>query len=332
MTRRRAALRMASLVSLAALAGLAALFVGATGRAPADVIAALFGGADAETALVVREVRLPRAVAAMLVGGALGGAGAVMQVVTRNPLAGPGIMGLNGGAALVVLAIMMVQPHAPLPLLATGSLLGSAAAAGVVMLIARTLRAGLTPLGLTLCGAAVAALFGAVSGAIVIGANMQNDMLYWTVGGLGTLDWSAVGFLALGVVPAAALTMALTPALTLLLLGDEAAIGLGQPIRRIRALGIITVVIGAGLATAVAGPVAFVGLMAPHGARALFGHDQRWTVPAAAVIGASAVQVADIIGRSVVAPSEIPLGVFLGLCGAPLLVWLVSRVDLARLT
>lgn len=329
---RRPPLRMASLMALAAAALLGALFVGATARAPAAVIAALLGGGDPETALVVLDVRLPRAVAALLVGGALGGAGAVMQVVTRNPLAGPGIMGLNGGAALAVLTIMMLRPHASLPLLATGSLLGSAAAAGVVMLIARTLRAGLTPLGLTLCGAAVAALFGAVSGAVVIGANMQNDMLYWTVGGLGTLDWGAVGFLAAGVVPAAALTMALTPALTLLLLGDEAAIGLGQPIRRVRVLGIAAVVIGAGLATAVAGPVAFVGLMAPHGARALFGHDQRWTVPAAALIGGTAVQAADIIGRAAAAPSEIPLGVFLGLCGAPLLVWLVSRVDLARLT
>lgn len=325
-------LAMALLAGVTLALGLAALFVGATERPPADVLAALLGGADLQTRLVVLDVRLPRAVAAALVGGALGGAGAVMQVITRNPLAGPGIMGLNGGGALVVLAIMISAPYAGLPVLALGSLAGSALAAGLVTLIARSLRAGLTPLGLTLCGAAVAALFGAISGAIVIATNMQNDMLYWTVGGLGTLDWGAVALLAVGILPAALLTGALTPALTLLLLGDETAVGLGQRVRRVRLLGIAAVVVAAGLATAIAGPVAFVGLMAPHGARAIFGHDQRWTVPGAALVGASAVQLADLVGRVATAPSEVPMGVFLGLWGAPLLIWLVTHRRIAALS
>lgn len=323
---------MLGLTLVALGVALFALFVGATERAPGAVVGALWGGADPETRLVVQHVRMPRALAAALVGGALGGAGAIMQVITRNPLAGPGIMGLNGGSALAVLGIMIAFPYAGLPLLALGSLGGSAVAAGLVTLVARALGAALTPLGLTLCGAAIAAFFGAIAGAIVIAANMQNDMLYWTVGGLGTLDWGAVGFLAAGVLPAGALAVHLTPALTLLLLGDETAVGLGQPIRRVRLLGIAVVVLSAGLATAVAGPVAFVGLMAPHASRALFGHDQRWTVPGAALVGAAAVQVADIIGRVASAPGEIPLGVFLGLVGAPLLVWLVGRRDMANLT
>ncbi|MCB9552279.1 MAG: iron ABC transporter permease [bacterium] len=327
--------RPLSLALLGALAlglGLLAVFVGATDRPPADVVAALLGGADVDTRLVVVDIRLPRAVAALVVGGALGAAGAVMQVITQNPLAGPGIMGLNGGGALAVLAVMVTVPGASLGALALASLAGSTLAALLVTAIARSLKVGMTPLGLTLVGAAVAALFGALSGAIVIASSMQNDMLYWTVGGLGTLDWGAVALLAAGVLPAAAVTLWLTPALTGLLLGEETAIGLGHRVERVRLWGIAAVVVAAGLSTAVAGPVAFVGLMAPHGARAIFGHDQRWVVPAAALIGAAAVQAADVIGRVATAPSEIPMGVFLGLCGAPLLVWLVAGKRVAALT
>jgi iron complex transport system permease protein len=120
------------------------------------------------------------------------------------------------------------------------------------------------------------------------------------------------------------LVFGLTPALTGLLLGDESAVALGLRIAWVRLLGIAAVVVAAGLSTAIAGPVAFVGLMAPHAARAIFGHDQRWVVPAAAIVGGAAVQAADVIGRVVIAPGEIPMGVFLGLCGAPLMVWLVA--------
>lgn len=326
------AARLAALLAIAAGVTLGAVFVGATDQAPGEVFAALTGGGGADARLVVLDIRLPRALAAVLVGGALGGAGAIMQVITRNPLAGPGIMGLNGGGALAVLAIMIATPHASLLTLALGSLAGSALAALLVAAIARSLKAGMTPLGLTLIGAAVAALFGAVAGATVIACRMQNDMLYWTVGGLGTLDWSAVGLLAAGVLPAGVVAMALTPALTVLLLGAESARSLGDDVDRVRLLGIAVVVIAAGLSTAVAGPVAFVGLMAPHGARALFGHDQRLVVPAAALLGAAAVQVADVIGRVANPPGEIPMGVFLGLVGAPVLVWLVSTRRLAALS
>lgn len=315
---------MSALGAVALALSALAVFVGATDHGAGAVVDALLGGGGEDTRLVVLDVRLPRAVAALLVGGALGGAGAVMQVITRNPIAGPGIMGLNGGGSLAVLVIMVTLPGAGLGVLALGSLAGSAVAASLVIVIARSLRAGMTPLGLTLVGAAVAALLGAVSGAIVIASNMQNDMLYWTVGGLGTLDWPAVGLLAAGTLPVGALTLGLTPALTGLLLGDDSAAALGLRIARVRVLSIGAVVVAAGLSTAIAGPVAFVGLMAPHAARAIFGHDQRWVVPAAAIVGGAAVQAADVIGRWVIAPGEIPMGVFLGLCGAPLMVWLVA--------
>lgn len=318
--------RWALLGGLLVGATLLALLVGPTDHTLAAALHALWTPADDPTlAVVLYDVRLPRAIAAALVGAALGAGGAIMQVVTRNPLAGPGIMGLNGGGALAVLAILLVDPRASLITLALGSLGGAALAAITVLAIARSLRGGMSPLSLTLCGAALAALFGSVAGALVIASGMINDMLYWTTGGLGTVGWDAIGLLVGGLTPMILLIGPHLAALTVLLLGDDAAIGLGQRVRRLRIRGIVAVVIGAGIATAVAGPVGFVGLMAPHAARALFGHDQRRVVPVAGLIGAVAVQIADVIGRVATPPSEVPLGVFLSLVGAPLLVLLLAR-------
>jgi iron complex transport system permease protein len=154
---------------------------------------------------------------------------------------------------------------------------------------------------------------------------MQSDMLFWTVGGLGRADWPAVAMLAAGVVPAGIAAAALAPSLTVLLLGDDAAAGLGQRVVRVRRLAVAVIVLAAGAATAVAGPVAFVGLMAPHAARALLGHDQRLVLPAAALVGAGAVLAADVVGRVAAPPAEVPLGVFASLVGAPLLVALVAQ-------
>lgn len=306
------------LIGLLGLGLLLALSVGATGAVP-------FVGDNPLNDLILFEIRLPRALAAALVGLALGGAGAVMQCITRNPLAGPGLFGLNGGSTLAVLLLLVNVPHASLPLLALVSLAGAAVATFLVLGLARLLPAGMSALGLTVCGAALAALFQAGAAAVVVATQMLNDMLYWTVGGIGTVDGSAVWLLLAGVGLAALLIVPLTPALTTLLLDDETATGLGQRVRRVRAVAAVAVVLAAGSATAVAGPVAFVGLLAPHAARPFFGHDQRRLIPAAALIGAIAVVLADVLARVVRPPSEVPLGVFISLVGAPLLALVVLR-------
>lgn len=313
------------MLMVAAVAFLMALLIGATEIEPQAAWGALWGAGDPQSVAVIQAVRLPRAVAALLVGIALGGGGAVMQVITLNPLAGPGIMGLNGGGALAVLALMIAAPGAGLVQMALASLGGAALSAIMVLAVARRLRGGMSPLGLTLVGAALAMLQGAVASGIVLAKAMQNDMLYWTVGGLGTVGWSAVWLLIVAVGVGGVIAVAIAPALTVMLLGDDVATALGPRIQQIRALGIAAVVIGAGGASAVAGPVAFVGLMAPHGARSWLGHDQRLVIPGAALLGGAAVLIADTVGRVASPPSEIPLGVFLSLIGAPLLVGLMVR-------
>ena len=317
--------RFGAVLMVAAVAFLMALLIGATEIEPQAAWGALWGAGDPQSVAVIQAVRLPRAVAALLVGIALGGGGAVMQVITLNPLAGPGIMGLNGGGALAVLALMIAAPGAGLVQMALASLGGAALSAIMVLAVARRLRGGMSPLGLTLVGAALAMLQGAVASGIVLAKAMQNDMLYWTVGGLGTVGWSAVWLLIVAVGVGGVIAVAIAPALTVMLLGDDVATALGPRIQQIRALGIAAVVIGAGGASAVAGPVAFVGLMAPHGARSWLGHDQRLVIPGAALLGGAAVLIADTVGRVASPPSEIPLGVFLSLIGAPLLVGLMVR-------
>lgn len=317
--------RLGAVLMVAAVAFLMALLIGATEIEPQAAWGALWGAGDPQSVAVIQAVRLPRAVAALLVGIALGGGGAVMQVITLNPLAGPGIMGLNGGGALAVLALMIAAPGAGLVQMALASLGGAALSAIMVLAVARRLRGGMSPLGLTLVGAALAMLQGAVASGIVLAKAMQNDMLYWTVGGLGTVGWSAVWLLIVAVGVGGVIAVAIAPALTVMLLGDDVATALGPRIQQIRALGIAAVVIGAGGASAVAGPVAFVGLMAPHGARSWLGHDQRLVIPGAALLGGAAVLIADTVGRVASPPSEIPLGVFLSLIGAPLLVGLMVR-------
>ncbi|WP_255472165.1 FecCD family ABC transporter permease [Quadrisphaera setariae] len=295
-------------------------------------------GADGEVAVIVWQLRVPRTALGLLAGAALGVAGALMQGHTRNPLADPGLLGVTQGAGLaVVLAAVLLGADGVLPPVATvtAALVGAAAGALVVLGIAgagggsgRGLR---DPLTLVLAGAAVTALLGALVQAVILGdATALQAFRFWAVGSL--VSSAPVVAIAAPVV-ALGLVLALLGArsLDLLALGDDVARGAGVRLGPARLLGVLAVVALVGAATAACGPVAFVGLVVPHVARALVGPVHRWLLPVSALVGAVLVLFADVLGRLVAVPAEIPVGVVLAVVGGPAFVVLVRRRKLAAL-
>lgn len=273
--------------------------------------------------LVARGIRLPRALLALLVGGSLAASGAMMQGVTRNPLAGPSLMGLSGGASLATLVALVSIPHLTYTGSIFASLIGAAVGYGAVLAVAALSPGGFSPTRLTLAGAATAALFSAVSQGLLITFDMADKMLYWTAGGITNATWEQVAtvlpFLAVGAVAA----LGLAPAVTILNLGREAATGLGQNTIAVRIGATASVLLLAGGAAAVAGPVAFVGLMVPHVCRLLVGPDYRRVVPLSMLVGAAMTGLADVGARAILGDGELPLGVVTALIGAPCFVGLI---------
>lgn len=296
------------------------LAVGAVPISAGTLFAALSGGGDGFDVAIVREARVPRVLAGLMVGAGLGTAGAVMQALTRNPLAGPGLMGLNGGAAACLALAVVWQPDLRLDVLAAIAFVGAGAGALLVWGVAAVVPLGTTPQRLALIGAVVSGILTSLTAAVVVGSGMQNDLLYWMVGGMGTMGWREVGQLAPPCLGGLLLAWMVAPSLAVAALGGELAIGLGLRLQRTRFMATIAVLSLAGAANAAAGPVGFVGLIAPHLVRPLVGADDRRVIPAAGLVGAILVIVADALGRWVTPPAELPLGVFMALIGGPFLI------------
>jgi iron complex transport system permease protein len=282
--------------------------------------------------LIARDVRLPRALLALVVGGSLGAAGAVMQGVTRNPLAGPSIMGLSGGASLAGLIALITIPGLSYNGAILASLFGATFGYGAVLLVACLSPAGFSPTRLTLAGAVTSALLASITQGLVIAYAMAGSMLYWTAGGIANVCWDQVVAVlpcfAIGLIAA----MWLAPSITVLSLGNEVAIGLGQRAAHVRIAATVAVLLLTAAAVAVAGPVAFVGLMVPHVCRLLVGGDYRRLVPLSTVVGAGLTAWADDIARTAFGSGqEIPLGVVTAVIGAPCFVWLVRNRGAKRL-
>ncbi|MFJ9523855.1 iron chelate uptake ABC transporter family permease subunit [Streptomyces sp. SID5594] len=310
------------LLALAVAGGLA---VGAQPVPPAEVLAALFDP-DAPHASLVREVRVPRTLLAVAAGAALGLAGAVMQGMTRNPLADPGILGVNTGAACAVVAATVLLGTRSLQAVVWWALLGAAVAVVVVYLLGGRGAGRGTPEGLVLAGVAVTAVLGAVvSGLGVLDADAYGTLRIWSVGTLSGRElpvlWEVLSFLLAGSV----LALTVAPALNAFALGDEAGRALGVAPGRVRLLGTLATVLLSGAATAAIGPVGFIGLVAPHVARLLTGPDHRRLMPYAVLIGAGLLLVADIVGRVIARPAEIQVGIVTAFVGAPVLIWLIGR-------
>lgn len=321
----RQAVIAGSLVLLAALL-LASLFIGSGGFSPAEVWASLTGTQTNEsTALIIRDFRIPRTIMGVLVGAALGTAGVLMQTSARNPLADPGLLGVNAGAYLaVVVGALWLGAGAR-----TGGILlalvGAAAATLLVHLIGSRGVAGGTPAKLVLTGVALTAVFtGAASAISLLNPDIFDKIRHWNAGTLQGSTWSSVHvttpFVVLGVLGA----LALTSQLNALLLGDDSARGLGVSARHTRIWSAAATTILCGAATAAAGPITFIGLMVPHALRSVLGPDLRWLLPGSLLAGPILVLAADVAGRLLV-PGELPMGVVTALMGAPILVLLVRR-------
>lgn len=273
--------------------------------------------------LVVRLVRGPRVVAGVMVGAALAVAGGIMQGLTRNPLASPAILGVNAGAAFAVVAALYFIGDMPLRQYAYFALAGAAVAAVVVYGLGSMGRGGPTTLNLTLAGAIFTAFVTSFTTAILISDQDTLDQIrYWTAGSLAGRDWElvelAIPYIAIGIVGA----LLLARQITTISLGEDMARGLGQNTALVRVLAAVLVVLLAGGSVSLAGPVGFVGLVAPHIARFIVGVDYRWVLPYSMVIGGLIVTVGDALARIVIEPQELPVGVMMALVGAPFFIYL----------
>jgi iron complex transport system permease protein len=319
-----------ALLVLLALAAAASIAVGARGISLGHVWSALFSPAGSDDAVAVRSLRVPRTVLGVAVGIALGVAGGVIQGHTRNPLADPGLLGVSAGAAFAVCLAVYAFGITSV----TGSMwfaLVGALVASVVVFGLGTLGGG-TPVTLALAGAAVTAFLGALTNGLVLSdAQTLDAYRFWAVGSLvGHADGApaqALPFLLGGLLLAAVNA----PALNTLQLGEDVARGLGQRIGLARVTGIAGVTLLTGAAVAVTGPIAFVGLVVPHVARAITGPDHRWLLPYSGLLGAILLVVSDVVGRVIAAPAELPAGLVLAFVGAPFFIALVRRRTLVTL-
>lgn len=290
-----------------------------------DIVAGLTGDIESNNAAAVAR-RVPRTILALLVGAALAVSGAVMQGVTRNPLADPQILGINGGASLAVvtgLAFFGVTSAVGYIWLA---MLGAALAALFVYTIGSLGRGGASPLKLALAGAATAVAVSSLISAILLPRiDVMSVFRFWQIGGVGgaTVDniLLVIPFLVVGFV----ICLASSGALNALALGDELATGLGEKVRTARLFSALGAVILCGAATAVAGPIGFVGLIVPHICRLIVGPDHRWLLPVSALVGGGLLTIADVAGRVIARPQEVEVGVVTALIGAPFFIAIVRR-------
>lgn len=288
--------------------------------------------ADDTDRLVILTLRLPRTLLGLLVGAALGLAGCVMQGVTRNPLADPGILGVNAGAALcVVLAITFLGVGSP-GAYVWFAFIGAAIAAVVVYTIASLGREGATPIKLALAGAALSAGFAAVTQSfLLLNQNTFDQMRFWQVGALAGRELAVVGKLAPFLLVGCVAALFLGRTLNTLSLGDDVARGLGAHVGLSRGISAAVVVVLCGAATAAAGPIGFVGLTIPHVARIITGPDYRWTLPYSMLLAPMLLLSADILGRVIARPGEVQVAIVTAVIGAPVFIALVRRKKLAEL-
>lgn len=303
------------------------LGVGARPVAPAVVIDALLRpDPDDADHIVVLTQRVPRTVIGIVAGGALALAGTVMQGLTRNPLADPGLLGVNAGASVAVLgAITLLGIASPRGFI-WFAFAGAAVAAVVVALIGARGPDGGNPAKLALTGAAVTAGLTAVTTLILTTQTVALDVYrYWAVGGLAARGLDSVAMVGIPVLIGVLLALLCGRGLDLIALGEDTASGLGHDVGRTRAVGILATVLLCGGATAIAGPIVFLGLLVPHALRAVVGSDYRRLLVLAVPAGASVLLLADVLGRVIALPGEVQAGIVVAFVGAPVLIALVSR-------
>ncbi|WP_068985635.1 MULTISPECIES: FecCD family ABC transporter permease [Lysinibacillus] len=300
------------------------LCVGAANTSIQDVYEAVVGQSGGKHYTILREIRFPRIIAAIFVGSALAVAGAIMQGVTRNPLADPGLLGLTAGANAVLALTMAFIPNASYMMLIFACFVGAGIGMMIVYGIGASTKNGFSPLKLVLAGAAVSALLQAIADGTGILFQISKDVSMWTSGGLIGTTWQAlmiVPFIIIGLIVA----FIFSRQLTILSLNEEVAVGLGQNTTVIKGIMMFVVVVLAGSAVALVGNLAFVGLMVPHIVRAIVGTDYRLVLPMSAIIGGWFMVTADFAGRMINAPYETPVVAIISIIGLPFFLLLVRK-------
>lgn len=273
--------------------------------------------------LIIQTVRLPRVVSGLLVGASLAVAGAIMQGLTRNPLADSGLLGINTGAAFAVVLGTFLLPTISLSNYAVLGFIGAAVAAAAVYGLGSMGRGGATPLKLTLSGVILTSFLSSFTTAILILDQETLDKIrFWTAGSLAGREMPLIAQVAPFIFAGIFGALIISRQITTISLGDDIARGLGQNTMWVKVVAAIIVVLLSGGAVAIAGPVGFVGLVAPHVVRFLVGVDYRWIIPYSALLGALLVTVADVGARVLIRPQELPVGVVMAFIGAPFFIWL----------
>ena len=319
------ALAVPGLLLLLVIATALSLTIGAKSLPVSVVMEALTGTCQSADCTIVLDARLPRTLAGLLAGVALGLAGALMQTLTRNPLADPGLLGVNSGAsfAIVLGAALfgITSPQEQLLLAFCGALCAS-------LLVAFTGSQGggqLSPVRLTLAGVALAAVLeGLSNGIALLNPDVYDQLRFWQAGSLDIRSLQTLKVVLVPVLIAAAVALFLSRALNSLSLGSDTATALGSKVARTQFIALLVITVLCGSATAVVGPIAFIGLMIPHMARWLVGADHRWSLPVTLLATPSLLLIADIIGRLIV-PGELRVSVVSAFIGAPVLIFLVRR-------
>lgn len=319
---------MLATIGLLLVAIVASYALGSKWIAPDEVVRALLGAADATSEGIVGGLRASRTALGLLCGAALGAAGVLMQALTRNPVADPGLLGVNAGASLGVVAGIAVLGSVGVTAAIGFALVGAAGATAAVFALATARFAEASPVRLTLAGVAMAAVFsGAAQAIVVLDERVLDAFRFWQVGSLSARSIGDVGApVIIGVLVCLAGAVLLAPSLNALALGDDSATALGVSPRAVRLAGLVVLTGLCAIATALAGPISFVGLAVAHAARLLVGPDHRVLLPLAILAGPAVLLLSDVLGRLIGLGAEVPVGIVTAFVGAPLLAVFVIGV------
>jgi len=301
------------------------LILGAADTTYQDLWHAITGSGMGDKALMLREIRIPREVGAILVGAAFAVSGAVMQGVTRNPLADPGLLGLTSGANLALAIGIAFIPGLNYFGIMIACFIGAAVGSALVIALGSMRQGSLSPIRIVLAGAAVSAFLYAIADGLGLIFKISKDVSMWTAGGLIGTTWGQLQTIAPVILVGLVATLFMSNQVTLLSLSDEVATGLGQKLAQIKAIMFVLIVLLTGASVALVGNMAFVGLMIPHIVRRFVGTDYRYILPFSVFAGASFMLIADTIGRTLNSPYETPVAAVVAMLGLPFFLFVVRK-------